>query len=145
MRRIQRDTSHEELIKTLNSGDQPIFREIWRVLLFASAVGVAHGKRKPLQNVDTGKSIPDNYFSAAGWPGYVHLMGITETGNSDILRNEERNQEQEILIFEEYANAGLHIIQEKIQNSSNPLDAMILLMTETEQKPATTPNVEELI
>jgi dnd system-associated protein 4 len=139
MRRIQRDSSHEELIKTLISGDQPLFREIWRVLLFASAVGVAQGKRKPLQNVDTG------YFSAAGWPGYLHLLGITETGNSDILRSEERNREQVVVLFEEYANAGLHIIQEKIRNSSTPLDAMILLMSESEKPNSSNPNVAELI
>jgi len=145
MRRIQRDSSHEELIKTLISGDQPLFREIWRVLLFASAVGVAHGKRKPLQNVDAGRSFPDSYFSAAGWPGYLHLLGITETGNSDILRSEESNREQVVVLFEEYANAGLHIIQETMQNSSTPLDAMILLMSESEKPEASNPNVAELI
>ena len=75
----------------------------------------------------------------------MHLLGITETGNSDILRSEERNREQVVVLFEEYANAGLHIIQEKIRNSSTPLDAMILLMSESEKSEALNPNVAELI
>jgi len=72
-------------------------------------------------------------------------LGIIETGNSDILRSDERNREQVVVLFEEYANAGLHIIQEKIRNSSTPLDAMILLMSESEKPEASNPNVAELI
>ncbi|MFT3783697.1 MAG: DNA phosphorothioation-associated protein 4 [Nibricoccus sp.] len=145
MRRIQRDGSHEELIKSLTSGDQPLFKEIWRVLLFASAVGISHGKRKPLKNVESGKSMPDTYFTTPSWPGYLHLIGITETGNSDILRFDEANQERVLTSFEEHANAGLEIIQEKILASATPLDAIILLMAESEEKQPQGANVAELI
>ncbi len=36
MRRIQRAVDKEELVKTLTTGDNPPFREIWRLLIFAA-------------------------------------------------------------------------------------------------------------
>jgi dnd system-associated protein 4 len=145
MRRIQRDSAHEELIKTLTTGDTAIFKEIWRLMLFASSVGIAHGKRKPLKNVDSGKNIPDTYFGTPGWPGYLHLLGITETGGSDILHGTEKNQETVISAFEEYANAGLEIIGEKIREASTPLDALSIILMESQQPNSSAPVVEDLI
>ncbi len=145
MRRIQRDSAYEELIKTLTTGDAAIFKEIWRLMLFASSVGIAHGKRKPLKNVDSGKNIPDSYFGTPGWPGYLHLLGITETGGSDILHCTEKNQEIVISAFEEYANAGLEIIGEKIREASTPLDALSIILMESQQQNTGEPTIEGLI
>lgn len=145
MRRIQRDTSHEELIKTLTTGDGAIFKEIWRLMLFASSVGIAHGIRKPLKNVDSGKNIPDSYFGTPGWPGYLHLLGITETSGSEILHGTEKNQEIVISAFEEYANAGLEIIGQKISQASSPLDALSLILMESQQQHNSSPAIEGLI
>jgi dnd system-associated protein 4 len=145
MRRIQRDSVHDETIKTITTGDFAIFKEIWRLMLFASSVGIAHGKRTPLKNVDSGKNIPESYFGAPGWPGYLHLLGITETGGSDILHYNEKNQETVISAFEEYANAGLEIIGEKIRQASTPLDALSLILMESQQKDTAAPAIEELI
>lgn len=145
MRRLQRDRAHDELIRTLTTGDGAVFKEIWRLILFASSVGIAHGKRKPLQNVDSGKNIPDTYFSSPGWPGYLHLLGITETGGSDVLHNTERNQETVMAAFEEYANAGLEIIGEQMREASSPLDALVMILLESQQQSGTTTVVEGLI
>jgi dnd system-associated protein 4 len=145
MRRIQRDSTHEDLIKILTTGDGAIFKEIWRLMLFASSVGIAHGKRKPLKNVDSGKNIPDSYFGTPGWPGYLHLLGITETGGSDILHGTEKNQEIVISAFEEYANAGLEIIGQKISEASSPLDALSLILMESQQQQNSSPAIEGLI
>jgi dnd system-associated protein 4 len=145
MRRIQRDSAHDELIKTLTAGDMAVFKEIWRLMLFASSVGIAHGKRRPLKNVDSGKNIPDSYFGTPGWPGYLHLLGITETGGSDILHCTEINQETVISAFEEYANAGLEIINERIREASTPLDALSIILMESQQSNAGVPAIEGLI
>lgn len=145
MRRIQRDSTHEELVKLLTTGDQPIFKEIWRLLQFASGVGIASGKRRQLVDSDSGKNIPDTYFSSPGWQGYLHLIAITETGSSEILRNSDRNQDETVSFFEQYANAGLAIIAEKIQTAATPLDALILLALESESNLPAAPTVTDLI
>jgi dnd system-associated protein 4 len=145
MRRIQRDTKHEEFIKTLTSGEQPIFKEIWRLLHFASAVGIAHRKRVPLKSIESGNNIRDNTFGTPGWPGYLYLIGITETGDSEILRTGSENEEAVVTAFEEYANGGLEVIQEKIKHSSSPLDALVLLALEMNSKGTFTTQTDALI
>jgi hypothetical protein len=46
------------------------------------------------------------------------------------LRSKEGNQDEQILIFEEYANAGMEIISERIDSTSSPLEAILALIDE---------------
>ena len=90
MRRIQRDIRYEELVKRLTTGDSAVFKEIWRLLLFSAALGIKDGTRKPLEQVDSGKAMPESYFSTPGWRGFLYLIGVAETGGSECLRGDER-------------------------------------------------------
>lgn len=145
MRRIQRDQYHENLIKRLTSGDSAIFKEIWRLLLFAAALGIHDGRRRPLENVDSGKAIPETYFSNPGWMGFLYLIGISETDNSDCLRNIPEEQDKLILAFEEYANHGMYLIEDKIQSSIVPLDDLISLLLDVLLDGSDTLDVADLI
>ena len=108
MRRIQRDVCHEDLIKILTSGDMPLFKEIWRAMLFATALGLHEGKRRPLNKTDSGKAIPENYFSTPGWRGFLYLIGVADSGESHCLQGTDEAQDALITAFEEYANQGFH-------------------------------------
>lgn len=125
MRRIQRDVAHEELIKYLTSGDQPIFRDIWRVLLFAAAYGVKKRVRIALKNTESNKAIPDNYFNTPGWKGFLYLLGFLENGSSDHLKNNEIEQNKLILAFEEYANFGLIELSKITTSTKDPLGDIV--------------------
>lgn len=144
MRRIQRDTAHEEFIKTLISGEQAVFKEIWRVLLFAAAFGVKKGKRTPLKNVDSGKAFPESYFSTPGWRGFLLLLGFCEGDSSDHLKNDENEQEKLITAFEEYANYGLHEMSKVITSSSDPLGDLATLLSEHSKSELGEPDVSGL-
>lgn len=145
MRRIQRDVRHEEMIKTLTSGDTPIFREIWRLMLFAAALGIARGQRKPLQKVDSGKAIPESYFSSPGWRGFLYLLGVAESGASDCLRGTEEAQDLLANAFEEYANRGLDEIASRLSMSSVQLDEFVNLALEATTTRSSSPNLSDLI
>lgn len=137
MRRIQRDTTHEEFIKNLISGEHAVFKEIWRVLLFAAALGVKKGERTPLKNVDSGKAFPETYFSTPGWKGFLYLLGFCESDTSDHLKNDEKEQEKLITAFEEYANFGLYEMARLITSSNDSLGELANLLiehTKTESK-----------
>ena len=145
MRRIQRDVCHEELVKRLSSGDGAIFKEIWRVLLFAAALGIRHGNRRSLDKTDTGRAIPDSYFNTPGWKGFLYLIGVADTDDSACLHGTDVAQDALITAFEEYANHGLHTLSERMSASSSPLDELIALLLEA-TKPATSgPIVDDLI
>lgn len=145
MRRIQRDVCHEEFVKSLTSGEGAIFKEIWRVLLFAAALGIKDGKRRALEKTDSGKAIPDTYFNSPGWKGFLYLIGVADTGDSACLHGTEEAQDSLVAAFEEYANNGLHIMADRMRASSLPLDELISLLMEA-TKPATTgPIIDDLI
>jgi dnd system-associated protein 4 len=145
MRRIQRDVRHEEMIKTLTSGETPVFREIWRLMLFAAALGIARGQRKPLEKVDSGKAIPDSYFSSPGWRGFLYLLGVAESGDSNCLRGTEAAQDLLVNEFEEYANGGLDEIAARLSISSVQLDEFVSLALEATATRSSSPNLSDLI
>jgi len=145
MRRIQRDVCHEEFVKSLTTGDAALFREIWRLLLFAAALGVKEGKRFPLEKVESGKSIPETYFSTPGWHGLLYLIGVVDSGSSDCLRCSTEAQDELITAFEEYANQGLHLLRNRLHASSSTLDEVVSLMMEAIRPEVSLPIVEDLI
>ena len=145
MRRIQRDVCHDDLVRVMTSGDVPLFKEIWRVMLFAAALGIYEGTRRPIEKSDSGKAIPENYFSAPGWRGFLYLMGVADSGDSQCLRGAEDAQESLITAFEEYANQGLHTISGRLRSEASLLDDMTSLLLESCTPKASAPDVADLI
>jgi dnd system-associated protein 4 len=129
MRRIQRDSSFEELVRYFTTGEQPLFKEIWRLLLFSASLGYHLGEKRPIMKSDTGKSMPETYFSnCPAWPGFLYLMGICETESAEILKSGEEPEELLIRAFEEYATHGLTILGEASNRFDDPLDAVLDLI-----------------
>ena len=145
MRRIQRDVCHEDLIKLLTSGDMPIFKEIWRAMLFAAALGIYEGKRRPLARSDSGKAIPENYFSSPGWRGFLYLIGVADSGDSQCLHGTETAQDALVAAFEEYANQGLFTLGERIRSEAYLLDDVTSLLLESCTPKSAAPDIADLI
>jgi dnd system-associated protein 4 len=131
MRRINRAVDKEDVIEALTSGDNPIFSMNWRLLLFAALLGVKHGRREQLQQTDQGKAIRSEQFNADPcFEGVLNLMTLIEKKDEKTLVSNEDNDNQKAAIFEEYANGGLAILEEKLETSSYSLDRMILFIAE---------------
>lgn len=129
MRRIQRASDKESLVQTLTTGENPPFKEIWRLLIFAAAVGQSRGRREPLKAVDSGKAIPAAIFAnSTAWPGFHYLLALVEKDDSAVLGGGDDLENERLVIFEEYANAGLSIIQEELEKGSYLLDAFLQFM-----------------
>lgn len=118
---------------------------MWRVLLFAAALGIRDGKRRPLEKVDSGKSMPENYFSTPGWRGFLYLIGVADSGDSACLHGREEAQDDLITTFEEYANYGLHVLSERLGASTSPLDELISLLLEASKRGTPPPIIDDLI
>lgn len=145
MRRIRREESHEELVKLLTSGEPPVFKEIWRLLVFAAAVGIQSGIRRPLGKCDQGKAINESYFSVPGWRGFLYLMGITEEGNAASLKADDASEDRLATLFEEYSNQGLYLLRDAVQSSVAPLDDIVTMILEKTASRAAHATVEDLI
>ena len=141
MKRINRDVCHQDMIKKLTDSDSSAFQQIWQLLLFAASLGIRDGEKLPLNNSDTGKAIPENVFSAPGWKGFLYLMVLVETGNTNCLNSSEEEQDNLINSFEEYANHGLHLLSTKMETSNDYLD-MLIEMCLTEDEKSMEPDLE---
>jgi dnd system-associated protein 4 len=144
MSRIRRDKKHDALIERLIKKDEAVFTDIWRVLIFAAFVGAKNQKRTPIKEFESGKAFPINYLQPSCGPGFLSLLGIRATQGNEILRSKEGNQDEQILIFEEYANAGMEIISERVAAASSPIEAILALIDEGKEASGSMV-VEELI
>jgi len=136
MRRIQRASDKEHLVQTLTTGENPPFKEIWRLILFAASVGYHRSRREPLKAVDSGKAIPAAIFAnSQAWPGFHYLLALAIENDPIVLSGSEEIEERRLTIFEEYANGGLAIIQEELEKGSYLLDPFLQFMPLQQNEP----------
>jgi dnd system-associated protein 4 len=143
MRRIQRALDKEDVVKVLTSGDAPLFKEIWRLVLFAAAVGYHFDRRDKLGAVDSGKAFPPNYISNPAWPGVHYLLALVCTSEPHVLSGTDESDDERITIFEEYANGGLAVLKEQLEQRSYSLDSFLQFISSVEISP-TKVKIEDL-
>lgn len=126
MKRIQRAGDKEEIIKSLMSEQVGVFKEIWKLLLFAAQIGVRNNNRKPLKAVDPGKGIDQTTFgNCPAWPGVLYLMALAETQKSESLSGSQDADDERVAVFQEYANGGLEILQNFFAGRPVDLDGLL--------------------
>jgi len=126
MKRIQRANDKEEIIKSLMSDQVGVFKEIWKLLLFAAQVGMRNDKRLPLVAADAGKGIDQSTFgNCPAWPGVLYLMTLVETQNSNCLSGSAEAEDDRVSIFQEYANGGLEILRDFFAGRPLDLDGLL--------------------
>lgn len=143
-KRIQRASDKEGIIEILTSTSETsegvgAFKEIWRLMFFAALVGFKNGRREPLGSTQSGDGIrQDSFANNPVWWGTLYLLGLVETGTTDVLRSEEEAEDERTKIFEEYANGGLAILKEHFETSHGSLDTLLTFIqsqTETASPP----------
>ena len=144
IKRIQRASDKEAIIQLLTSDSVGAFREIWRLLFFAAIVGFKNGRREPLVATQGGEGIrQDSFANNPVWQGTLYLLGIVETGKTDVLRATEESEDERIQIFEEYANGGLAILKQEFAASEGDLDALLTFIhSQTESTLSRTPDLQ---
>lgn len=126
MKRIQRASDKEEIIKSLMSDQVGVFKEIWKLLLFAAQVGVKNNARTPLKAADPGKGIDQTTFgNCPAWPGVLYLMTLAETQKSESLSGSQDAEDERVSVFQEYANGGLKILQDFFAGRPIDLDGLL--------------------
>lgn len=129
MRRIQRSIEHESVIEKLMKSDPPVFKEIWRVMLFAALLGYRNKKRVSLGKFDSGKGIDARIFdNSPVWPGILHLLALVNDPEPHALSAE--SEDTRVQLFEEYANGGLQILNETLEAKSFSADAVFAFVHE---------------
>lgn len=125
-RRVRRPKDKETLLIRLTDRDQGgPFQTFKDALVFAAAVGYAHNRREPFEH--SSEPIDWGVFSGFGDEALVNMIPIAQTSQLELL-DPERFDER-LTWFEEYANGGLAIIEQRLAASTQePLDAILELV-----------------
>lgn len=114
---IYRSRIHEEMVQRLAvqkipDSDRTLFPTIRELLCFAALLGFSEMRRLPLDRKAGVEDVSYQRFEMGDSDDLIYLIALAETKDPKILNEGEEKKCAEI--FEEYANGGLHIIQDAI-------------------------------
>lgn len=135
-KRVHRARDKEDIINLLMREELGVFREIWRLLLFAAQIGSEAGRREPLASIDSGKGIDQSTFgNSPSWPGICFLMALAERGNSEALSGSAEAEDLRLTVFQEYANGGLSILRDFFRDRTVNMEALLSFIEGRTQQP----------
>jgi dnd system-associated protein 4 len=128
--RIAKDKA--ELVKALKDGSDlnGPFQTYADVVAFAAILGAHRGRRVPLNEVckSDPDPIPQEHFISRRYEKIIQLLAVSATQDPKVLAEKELVEEERVKIFEEYANAGLEILQSNLGGSIDYLEQILLLL-----------------
>jgi dnd system-associated protein 4 len=102
------------------------------ILSFAASLGMRHGTRKKIDEYSKEiDPIRQDIFKNSGYDQLINLAALISTGDPKILANDDKSEEMRIKIFEEYANAGLEILEDRMRGFTDHTECILLLLSET--------------
>jgi dnd system-associated protein 4 len=118
-----------DLVVALKEQPTTPFETYADVMVFAASLGYSRNKLIPFtKSAVQPEAIRLNTFSSRGYDTAINLLAISHTKNQKVLGNDEESNNEKIKIFEEYANGGLEIIQDRLKGSIDYLDTILLLL-----------------
>lgn len=141
--RIKIPLDKSSLVQSLifsQDNPQGIFSTYADLIAFAASLGKKYHLRIPLGAIAKEPSpISIEVFHSRGYDSLFKLLAITETNNPQIISNfDEKQEEERIKIFEEYAHGGLVTLEEKLKGAVDyPERILLILSTESHYSPET--------
>jgi dnd system-associated protein 4 len=112
--RIKVAKDKAKLVKALRAGEGSTgpFQTYADVVTFAAAFGFSKKNRVPFEQASRGDPdpIPGDQFKNRG---LMDLIAIAETQNPNILSSNDEQVQEKARIFEEYANGGFELLEDK--------------------------------
>jgi len=121
---INRDRRFEGLIESLNSLDTPIFTYIKDIMVFAAMVGYSENSRRSITKSGSIPILLETYATDQK-DSFIYLLALMESKDATLLKDE--NLSNALVIFEEFCNGGLYIIESWIEAkpADSPIDIIL--------------------
>ena len=129
--RIKIAKDKAQLLKALRPEDpsERTFQSYADALVFAAALGMRQGRREPIKEYSKEiDPIRQDIFTGKGYDQVINLLAVADTNDPRIVASNEAAEEERIKIFEEYANAGLEIIEEIFRGSVDYSEQLLLFL-----------------
>lgn len=117
-------------LKISNNLNAP-FSNYVDIIVFAAALGIKHKKRVPLADFSKAEPapIPREQFINNGYDMVINLLAICETKDQNILAYTQDYNNERHIIFEEYANGGLEILQDELRGAVDYSEQLLLFLS----------------
>ncbi len=130
--RVAKDKA--ELVKSLVAAaeNNSPFQTFADAVVFAAVLGAKHQQRSPLGEISKKEPGPISHevFISRGYDPVIKLIAIAATENINVISPDRLDVEQQrIQIFEEYANAGLEILQQELRGAVDYTERLILMLS----------------
>ena len=117
---INRSKIHEEMVQRLAMqkippADRTLFPTIRELLCFAALLGYSESRRTPLDSNAGKEDVSYQQFERGDAEDLIYLIALAETKDPEVLKDGQESRCAEI--FEEYANGGLQILRDALNQS----------------------------
>lgn len=144
-RRIAYSKDKADVIGRLRSGEDSTgpFSRIADVLVFAAAVGIRRGRRKPLME-PLAEPIRQSVFDGQGYDTMMNLIALHADPRPSVLADSDEAVNARAKAFEEYANGGLEVLEDEIRGARDVLETVVLMICAERGRPDEDSGVFEL-
>ena len=134
-RRVRKPQDKDDLLNRLTGGNP--FETYREALIFAGAYGFAHARRVPFEKAS--EPISWEVFSGAPGAVIIDMIAAATSDQLEVLGEEDDDFDRRLTLFEEYANGGLELLRERLENDSRSeldviLDAVLAAEGESAQE-----------
>ncbi|DAC17231.1 MAG TPA: DNA phosphorothioation-associated protein 4 [Candidatus Poseidoniales archaeon] len=139
-RRIRVPADKVDFIESMLKTAKGPFELKAQVLGFAAAYGSKYGERLPFSK--TGEPIRHSVFVGEKLDTLINLLTITHTGDPKVLARSDEMEDLRATIFEEFANSGLALLENKLKGEVKYTQSLLLMMKNNQ---TTGDDVESLV
>ena len=128
---VRRPRQYEEMLRKICQEEDRIFLTYKDALVFAACLGFNKGKRVPFEK--SSEPVGMHIFKGDYDASIFNCIGLSVTNDPNIM-SAERESER-IQLFEEFACAGLGIIDEEVYQGAGARDQLFLALIASQAKP----------
>jgi len=137
-RRIQVALDKSEFLQELKkdgSSEGP-FDEYYDALVFAATLAASKNQSSPLGKISKERPAPIrmSVFASHDLDTVINILAVYKSSNANILAETDEMEDKRATIFEEYANAGLEILQKELAGAPSYSEQLMLMLQKEKKK-----------
>ena len=109
---VRRAKDKEDIYKKLTNDSEGPFITLRDVFITAACLGFLSNKKEKIEAV--GETFKLQVFEEKNYQTIINLIALLDTNDINVLSNNEEAWNKKITIIEEYANAGIKILEQKL-------------------------------
>ncbi len=137
-RRIQVAADKSEFLQELKKDGSSVgpFDEYYDALVFAATLAASKNQSSALGKISKDRPAPIrmDVFARHALDTVINILAVYKSNDPNVLANTDDMEDRRATIFEEYANAGLEILQKELAGAPDYSEHVMLLLQREKKK-----------